>query len=36
MVAVGVELGQRMIERDPPGVEGAARFASGLFLAWLS
>jgi AcrR family transcriptional regulator len=36
MVAVGVELGQRMIERDPPDVEGAARFASGLFLAWLS
>ena len=36
MVAVGVELGQRMIERDPPDVDGAARFASGLFLAWLS
>lgn len=35
MVAVGIELGMRMIERDPPDVEGATRFASRLFLAGL-
>jgi AcrR family transcriptional regulator len=33
MVAVGVELGARMSEREPPDVEGATRFATGLFLA---
>ena len=33
MVAVGVELGARMAEREPPDVEGATRFATGLFLA---
>ena len=33
MVAVGVELGARMAEREPPDVEGATRFAAGLFLA---
>jgi AcrR family transcriptional regulator len=36
MVAVGIELGMRMIERRPPDVEGATRFASGLFLAGLA
>jgi AcrR family transcriptional regulator len=33
MVAVGVELGARMAAREPPDVEGATRFATGLFLA---
>jgi AcrR family transcriptional regulator len=33
MVAVGVELGARMAEREPPDVEGATRFATALFLA---
>ena len=28
----GVELGARMAEREPPDVEGATRFATGLFL----
>jgi AcrR family transcriptional regulator len=32
MVAVGLELGQRLLRRDPPDVEGATRFAAGLFL----
>jgi AcrR family transcriptional regulator len=32
MVAVGLELGERMVERSPPDVEGATRFASVLFL----
>jgi len=36
MVAVGVELGARMAERDPPDVEGATRFATALFLAGLA
>ena len=36
MVAVGVELGARMAEREPPDVEGATRFATGLFLAALN
>jgi AcrR family transcriptional regulator len=36
MVAVGVELGARMAEREPPDVEGATRFATGLFLAGLT
>jgi AcrR family transcriptional regulator len=31
MVAVGLELGQRLVERQPPDVEGATRFASSLF-----
>jgi AcrR family transcriptional regulator len=35
MVAVGVELGARMAERDPPDVEGATRFATELFLRGL-
>jgi AcrR family transcriptional regulator len=33
MVAVGLELGARMAEREPPDVDGATRFATGLFLA---
>ena len=33
MVAVALELGQRLIEREPPDVEGATRFATQLFLA---
>ena len=32
MVAVGVELGARMAEREPPDVEGATRFATALFV----
>ncbi len=32
MVAVGLELGQRLVERDPTDVEGATRFATQLFL----
>jgi AcrR family transcriptional regulator len=36
MVAVGIELGARMAEREPPDVEGATRFAAGLFLAGLT
>jgi AcrR family transcriptional regulator len=32
MVAVGVELGARMAEREPPDVDGAAGFATALFL----
>jgi AcrR family transcriptional regulator len=35
MVAVGIELGARMAERDPPDVEGATRFATSLFLEGL-
>jgi AcrR family transcriptional regulator len=35
MVAVGVELGARMAERDPPDVDGATRFATSLFLSGL-
>ena len=35
MVAVGVELGARMAERDPPDADGATRFASDLFLQGL-
>lgn len=35
MIAVGLELGARLMERDPPDVEGATRFASGLFLGGL-
>lgn len=35
MIAVGVELGMRMIERRPPDVDGATAFATGLFLGGL-
>jgi AcrR family transcriptional regulator len=35
MVAVGLELGARMAERDPPDVDGATRFAAALFLGAL-
>lgn len=31
MLAVALELGQRLLERRPPDVEGATRFAAGLF-----
>jgi len=31
MLAVGLELGQQLAERQPPDVEGATRFAAGLF-----
>jgi AcrR family transcriptional regulator len=33
MVAVALELGQRLVQRDPPDVEGATSFATQLFLA---
>jgi AcrR family transcriptional regulator len=36
MIAVGLELGERLIARDPPDVEGATRFASELFLGGMS
>jgi len=36
MVAVGVELGARMAEREPPDVDGATRFATDLFLRGVS
>jgi AcrR family transcriptional regulator len=32
MTAVGLELGQRLVLRDPPDVEGATAFAAALFL----
>jgi AcrR family transcriptional regulator len=35
MMAVGIELGLRLMERDPPDVEGATRFATDLFLGGL-
>jgi AcrR family transcriptional regulator len=35
MIAVGIELGARLAERDPPDVDGATEFASGLFLGAL-
>jgi AcrR family transcriptional regulator len=35
MIATGLELGARLIEREPPDVEGATRFAAGLFLGGL-
>ncbi len=35
MIAVGLELGTRLAERDPPDVEGATAFASALFLGAL-
>jgi AcrR family transcriptional regulator len=31
MLAVGLELGQELAERDPPDVEGATAFVTGLF-----
>ena len=36
MIAVGLELGARLVERDPPDVDGATRFAAGLFLGGLA
>lgn len=36
MVGAGVELAIRMIERDPPDVEGATAMATALFVAGLS
>jgi AcrR family transcriptional regulator len=35
MVAVGIELGERLIERDPPDAAGATAFATALFLGGL-
>jgi AcrR family transcriptional regulator len=35
MIAVGLELGERLMERDPPDVDGATRFATELFLGGL-
>jgi AcrR family transcriptional regulator len=35
MTAVGLELGQRLVLRDPPDVEGATAFATALFLGGL-
>jgi AcrR family transcriptional regulator len=36
MIAVGLELGTRLVERTPPDVEGATRFATALFLGALT
>lgn len=36
MIAVGLELGTRLIERDPPDVARATRFAADLFLGGLA
>lgn len=36
MTAVGLELGQRLVLRDPPDVEGATAFASALFTGGLA
>jgi AcrR family transcriptional regulator len=36
MIAVGLELGNRLLERDPPDVEGATRFATELFLGGIA
>ena len=36
MIAVGFELGLRLLERTPPDVEGATRFAADLFLNGLA
>jgi AcrR family transcriptional regulator len=36
MIAVGFELGQRLILRDPPDVEGATAFATALFAGGLA
>jgi AcrR family transcriptional regulator len=35
MIAVGLELGTRLAEREPPDVDGATAFASALFLGAL-
>jgi AcrR family transcriptional regulator len=35
MSGVGIEVGIRMIDRDPPDVEGATEFATALFLGGL-
>ena len=35
MIAVGFELGVRLLEREPPDVDGATRFAADLFLGAL-
>jgi AcrR family transcriptional regulator len=35
MMAVGLELGLRLMEREPPDVDGATRFAADLFLGGL-
>jgi AcrR family transcriptional regulator len=35
MVAVALELGQQLVERRPPDVDGATRFATALFLGGL-
>jgi AcrR family transcriptional regulator len=35
MAGVGVEVGIRMIEREPPDVDGATKFATALFLGGL-
>ena len=36
MVGAGFEVAVRMLDRDPPDVEGAVRFLTGIFLAGLS
>jgi AcrR family transcriptional regulator len=36
MIAIGLELGERLLERDPPDVEGATRFAGRFVLGGLS
>lgn len=36
MIAVGIELGQRLVQRDPPDVEGATAFATALFAGGLA
>jgi AcrR family transcriptional regulator len=36
MIAVGIELGQRLVLRDPPDVEGATAFATALFAGGLA
>jgi AcrR family transcriptional regulator len=36
MVGAGFEVAVRMLERDPPDVEGAVQFLTGIFLAGLS
>jgi hypothetical protein len=36
MVGAGFEVAVRMLDRDPPDVEGAVEFLTGIFLAGLS
>jgi AcrR family transcriptional regulator len=36
MMAIGLELGERLLERDPPDVEGATHFAAGMVLGGIS